>query len=364
MTCRCVDTMYRIAAELGKTKEETVAQFLQQAFHDPFVEMEEDVSGSDLKRSSACHQQVSSWRARNDTYLRSQDKLLPLMDQNDSNDASIAVPSPFADASHPILGQAAALASVVGSDVVSVSSKAALDYLTDENKQQLGIKIGDSVHTKFGRGIVEDIDLDQGNLIVKSPTSVMNIKITDVLNVFESKDSDVVKPWNCLPTQAQTSQALAAGILGGATIIAKALRRHHEQNVQQLLQQLVILQSKKVKAKMQQLEELWSALMHEYEDIEDSRLQLMRERIEIGRQRLQSDFSNTKNEEACNWKLFSQFCVCLAQKKDLLFKSVFEKRDNIEKMTHSKILDKSSIKNISFQIYLFDLHESLINKIF
>ncbi|ETO34172.1 hypothetical protein RFI_02921 [Reticulomyxa filosa] len=278
----------KVATEVGKNKEETIVQFLQQAFHDPFVEMEESLE-QDRKRGTTLlsHPQVSSWRASNDMFLRSHEKHLPLFDQYNS---PMSIPSPFADELHPVLGQAAALSCAVGSDIVGVATKAAFQYLAQECKQGLGIDVGDNVQTKHGRGVVEAVHLDLGTLTVKFPTNVMTVHATDVLNVFESKqdaDAGVLKPWKSLPFNVQASQALAAGILGGATAFARVSRIQQQNNIQQLLQQLVILQSKKVKAKMQQLDELWSALIHEYEDIEDARAQMMRERIEIGRQRLQ-----------------------------------------------------------------------------
>ena len=163
---------------------------------------------------------------------------------------TISVPSPFAfaDVSHPF-GQAAALGSVVDSDVVNVASKAALDYLTDGNKQQVSIAIGDSAHTTHGRGIVEEVELKKGISTLKFPLTGETSRSLMCSMYLNPVIATFLKPWNCLPSHVETSQALAAGILGETTIVAKVLRKHQEYNIQQLLKQLVVLQSKKTELK-------------------------------------------------------------------------------------------------------------------
>eukprot|EP00483_Globobulimina_turgida_P004076 UN04084 len=186
-------------------------------------------------------------------------------------------PSPFNDAAHPVLAQAASLSAIVNSELVNIASSAALQFVSKqriiEAKQ---LKINHIVDTKMGRGIIQEINEDGMGYVIKYEWGVARLKFEDIIDIVEGSydrdyggDDGDIGSWQQYPQNVSESKAKAAGILGSSVAIAKALKNHKECHIEQLLQHLVLLQSQKVKAKLAHFEELWSVLQKGREEVED-----------------------------------------------------------------------------------------------
>merc|ERR1712176_1161484 len=275
------DDWSKVSEYVGRDQQECIAQFLQLPINDAFLEDVEDKRDPDLNK--ICHPEFSHYLASSISNTNPIEHMLSFLNPNPKQ-----TPSPFADATHPVLGQAASLSAVVNSELVNIASNAALQFVS---KQQIispsTLRIDHVVDTKMGRGIIQQIiepevssNHNNNNVShsdreyeVKFEWGSSVLKYDDIIDVVldEQKDNDGngMSSWQQYPQNVTESKAKAAGILGASALIAKSLKNHNDTHIQQLLQHLVLLQSQKVKAKLAHLEELWFVLQKENDEDED-----------------------------------------------------------------------------------------------
>jgi len=303
------DDWPRVSEYVGRDSKDCIAQFLQMPIADTFMDAIEDQRDCDPKKMY--HPQISHYLASSISTTDPMEHMMSFLNPHPKH-----TPSPFADAAHPVLGQAASLSAIVNSELVSVASNAALQFVSKQqlvSREQLGVDR--VVDTKMGRGVIEEVKSGGGSsewrnnhngkrkgsgpevadeYQVKFGWGSATMRLEDIIDVVDEEKSNGIdgKPrsgcsWHEYPQNVRESKAKAAGILGTTAAIAKALASRKDSHIDQLMQHLVLLQSQKVKAKLAHLEELWSVLQKEREEVEDMKQELFRERIELAKQRLE-----------------------------------------------------------------------------
>merc|ERR1712129_139119 len=148
----------------------------------------------------------------------------------------------------------------------------------------MGLKIGRIVSTKMGRGEVKKLE-NGTKCVVQFEWGSATIKVDDIFDV-DMANREEKEEWEKYPEHVMDSKAKAAGILGGASVVSKALKNFQDSSIDQLMQHLVLLQSQKIKAKVAHLEDVSSILQREREEIEAMKEELFRERVLIAKERL------------------------------------------------------------------------------
>eukprot|EP01083_Nonionella_stella_P004756 13859_1 len=251
------DDWTRVSEYVGRNEEECIAQFIQLPIRDPFV--------NNVERKHVLSKANANTK---------QSHALSFLNTNTNNKMS-----PFADAGHPVLAQCASLSAIVDTELVKIASAAALQFVSKQKViEASALKVNDCVDTKMGRGVIQHI-MNKDEYQITFEWGCANVRFDDII--------DIAKANACIyPQNVNESKAKAAGILATTTLIAKALKKHKDGNIEQLLQHLVLLQTHKVKAKIAHLDQLWHALQQEKEEVEDMKQELFRERIELAKQRL------------------------------------------------------------------------------
>ena len=191
------DNWDKVSQFVGKPKKECIIQFLQLPIEDSYLSKVENDSESNSNNKNN--------------------------NSSNSNSNSNSLLSPFSDISHPHLGEAASLASLVSNDVIKVASNAALKYLTEKNNSR-----------------------PKSKSKTKSKTKGKSRKLN--LNYLDEEDTRHVNDnWERFPKNVIETKAKAAGILGASSVISRALYQRSNQHIEQMVQHLVLLQSQKVK---------------------------------------------------------------------------------------------------------------------
>ena len=279
------DDWAKVSDAVGRNQQECIAQFLQLPIADSFIDDVEHKRDNDLSKVS--HPQISHFIASSLSNDANMEQMLSFLSPSPMQKVS-----PFADAAHPILAQSASLSAVVDSELVSVASNAALKFVSNQKVfDAKDLKIGRYVTSKMGRGRIESIQ-HNGEYVVKFEWGTAKLRMDQIFGVEcnqkEENDEERknVSEWQKYPQNVRDYKVKAAGILGGAAVIGKALKNHSDATIDQLMQHLVLLQSQKVKAKTAHLDELWNVLQREREEVEAMKEELFRERILIAKERL------------------------------------------------------------------------------
>ena len=269
------DDWTKVSEFVGRDQNECIAQFIQLPINDAFLDSIEDKRDPDINK--IYHPQISQ-------YLASSISSTSTTKDNDNFEHKLSflnpnpnkIPSPFADAGHPILGQVASMSAIVNTQIVNVASNAALTFINNQkiiSPSQLSK--GKMVDTKMGRGVIQEIinhqqsnnnhnkniNINTDNISTKAlqyeikfEFGSATLKYDDIIDIVnnddqeqKSNDNDQLSSWHKYPQNVSQQKAKAAGVLGTTAAIAKALKNHKDTHIEQLLQHLVLLQSQKVK---------------------------------------------------------------------------------------------------------------------
>ncbi|CAG8477002.1 4416_t:CDS:2 [Acaulospora morrowiae] len=179
---------------------------------------------------------------------------------------------PFSQADNPVMSVVAFLASVVNPGVAAAAAKSALKQL-EETKKSTHKDVKDTNGVNSGE-----------NAETAVSTPMADVKHEDEMDVESAIETKQELPESSLTsdsvvTRSRLLERAGATAMGSAAAKAKVLADYEEREIQRLVNAVIENQLKKLELKLQQFEELESALENEKKELEKQRQLLYIERL-------------------------------------------------------------------------------------